>query len=492
MSGKAAGRQAVPLSGSPYDFEQEASATHFYPLRFFGMGLFIAWLSCTHVSLVFPGPGIDLAGRDAFDIGMRFGDIGTFVVLALAARRIGSVTSHKVACGIFVGLCAAGTAFCGLVAIPGGYPLAATFCMAVVTAIGGALLFCLWSHIYCSMGITQTIVAGAYSCLTALGAACVVGMMRPPFAILVTAALPVLSLVAGLMCLNVLPQRKQVPVSGDAREAMPRRLLAIMALGSVIMGCSGAFMTTTSYMGSIHRVLATGVFGAVILGLVRMRETNLDARELARTALPLALTGLALVPFASGLLGEAVSFLLKLSFVFFTFFVLLVMVRIVQRHRIPTLRLFAVTRACTELPILAGLLLQRHLLSTGLVEDITVRVGFSLGGIVLVLLCVVLWKSEPVDKARWYIQSIELASNPGQAGSGDYWQERGAAVARRHGLTAREVELLTLSLQGKTRSEIEQELFLSANTVKTHLRHAYGKLGVHSKAEAAEVFERAL
>ena len=63
------------------------------------------------------------------------------------------------------------------------------------------------------------------------------------------------------------------------------------------------------------------------------------------------------------------------------------------------------------------------------------------------------------------------------------------ALAERYGLTARESELLTLALQGKTRSQIEQELYLSANTVKTHLRHAYGKLGVHSKAEAAELLE---
>lgn len=69
-----------------------------------------------------------------------------------------------------------------------------------------------------------------------------------------------------------------------------------------------------------------------------------------------------------------------------------------------------------------------------------------------------------------------------------FWA-RCEALAERYGLTARESELLTLALQGKTRSQIEQELYLSANTVKTHLRHAYGKLGVHSKAEAAELLE---
>lgn len=62
-------------------------------------------------------------------------------------------------------------------------------------------------------------------------------------------------------------------------------------------------------------------------------------------------------------------------------------------------------------------------------------------------------------------------------------------LAQEHGLTARETEVLALIAQRKTRAEMEQELFLSQNTVKTHVRHVYAKLGVHSKADVYELVE---
>lgn len=148
-------RTAMGAQEVAYDFEQETSSARVFPVRFLGMGLFIAWLSCTHISLIFPGPGCDLDARTAFDMGMRVGDIGTFVMLALLARRIGVLSRHPSTCFALAALCAAGTAFIGLVAMPAGLHYNLIFAFSVPTAIGGAVLFCLWGQVYCSMGMTQ-------------------------------------------------------------------------------------------------------------------------------------------------------------------------------------------------------------------------------------------------------------------------------------------------------------------------------------------------
>jgi DNA-binding CsgD family transcriptional regulator len=51
-------------------------------------------------------------------------------------------------------------------------------------------------------------------------------------------------------------------------------------------------------------------------------------------------------------------------------------------------------------------------------------------------------------------------------------------------LSARELEVLRMLLLGLGNEQIAARLYLSTNTVKTHLAHIYEKLGVHSRTEA--------
>ena len=51
-------------------------------------------------------------------------------------------------------------------------------------------------------------------------------------------------------------------------------------------------------------------------------------------------------------------------------------------------------------------------------------------------------------------------------------------------LTGREIEVLELVAQGNTSRQIAELLFISANTVKNHIRNILDKLGLHSRREA--------
>ena len=62
------------------------------------------------------------------------------------------------------------------------------------------------------------------------------------------------------------------------------------------------------------------------------------------------------------------------------------------------------------------------------------------------------------------------------------WSSARAAAG---GLSRRQVEVLQLIVAGKTNQEIADQLFVSLNTVATHVRNIFGKIEASNRAEAA-------
>jgi NarL family two-component system response regulator LiaR len=62
------------------------------------------------------------------------------------------------------------------------------------------------------------------------------------------------------------------------------------------------------------------------------------------------------------------------------------------------------------------------------------------------------------------------------------------ATARQQslGITARELEILTLVARGLSNREIATQLFVSENTVKTHCSRAFDKLGAARRTQAVQ------
>ena len=64
-------------------------------------------------------------------------------------------------------------------------------------------------------------------------------------------------------------------------------------------------------------------------------------------------------------------------------------------------------------------------------------------------------------------------------------EEMDEEIKKKFSLTGREKELLVLLLKGKSNKEISDLLYVSTETVKTHLQNIYRKLGVKNRMEAA-------
>ena len=66
----------------------------------------------------------------------------------------------------------------------------------------------------------------------------------------------------------------------------------------------------------------------------------------------------------------------------------------------------------------------------------------------------------------------------------DMLRHSGSTALRTPELTGREIEILGLVGEGKTSREIAEELYISENTVRNHVRNVLDKLGMKSRFEA--------
>ena len=134
-----------------------------------------------------------------------------------------------------------------------------------------------------------------------------------------------------------------------------------------------------------------------------------------------------------------------------------------------------------------GILLRRWMRSAGILDGQEMLWVISLIGLVATVGCVLLWHTERSVTSDWGVSGVDAASGFKVKSPRDELLERMDALAREKGLTPREQEILALLAQGYTAPAIEGELFMSHNTLKTHVRHIYGKLDVHTRAEALEM-----
>lgn len=274
-------------------------------------------------------------------------------------------------------------------------------------ALGGAYLFCLWAEIYCQLGTMQMVVYGGGSCVAAWATYCLISTMTHNYSVAATALLPVLSLACAWASFRIVaPERPAPCVAVEFR--IPWKIVGIMALAGLASGISGLFANIDEGMGAIHRIWATAVAGGALMYAAFHGEKSFDLRKLAQACLIAAIAAYAFTPLAFAGLGAVVSFLAKLAYVWFTVFALAMLANVAFRFEIPSLRMFAIARASSEVAILAGVLVRDGLRAFGAMPDAFALSVVAGVGLLLVGVSVLVWRSEESVNAGWGAAGIDL------------------------------------------------------------------------------------
>lgn len=150
--------------------------------------------------------------------------------------------------------------------------------------------------------------------------------------------------------------------------------------------------------------------------------------------------------------------------------------------RLPSALVFSAALACTNaaqlLGVLVGFFSASRLTAGGLTLTVVALVSLYL----LSMLSLFLFKDRDVA-------SDEPAAPPTQVvvHEEQWFANRCEAIAREHQLTAREAEIFALLAQGRTVHGISEKLFVSENTVKSHIKSIYQKLGIHLRSQLIDL-----
>lgn len=101
------------------------------------------------------------------------------------------------------------------------------------------------------------------------------------------------------------------------------------------------------------------------------------------------------------------------------------------------------------------------------------------------------WKRGEASAPQGSLRFGADADDAGRpADQGRSLEERIAAIPERLGVSSREAQVMLLFAQGHSANWIAEDLVISKNTVRSHIRSIYTKLDVHSRAELLQFLDK--
>lgn len=282
----------------------------------------------------------------------------------------------------------------------------------------------------------------------------------------------------------------QRPAVMEAASVTGRSLSLKILAGTLLFGMASGlletFATEPGGPAAPHYVVSMLLFGAFLIGALTLLLSDAFGRGAAlnksyRLAVFIMMGGVLLAPWpllaASAMPGQAITLAgyLGLEVVLISLFLVLANITS-QDAALGFSKGFAVLFGGEFAGVLVADLI-------GLADpsvEISPYLVPALAGLLVLLSYVFLFTERDFDELS---QIVTVT---------DRFDDTCASIVAKHGLSARESEILAYALRGRTSERIAQELVISKSTVDTHLRRIYAKCEVHSRQELLDLAERQL
>lgn len=473
------------------------------PVRLLGFGLIYAWGICLWDVPLPASANFSALQTDPAWLLSAILTPATCFAIALAGRHrdLAKARSLHIAAPL---LCTLGTAALIGCGYTGGWlHFLCTVIAGIGTGCGPAFLVVLWGCLFARVeaSVTETVLPASF--VATLLCALVVPNMPPAPAGLTVALLPLASGLLLALSRQAL-DRGQIASENVASIgrlsigplAVARMVLAVFVLYS--LGCVVPAESPITLAATAETyATALGMLFAITLSIgITLFARHVDVTSLYRWITIPFVVGVILAPLADNDAAFLARVLMNAVFTGVEIITMLYFIRLSQRTGRSATYYVGLGAGAAYGGVLAG-----YLLGDGLQQSVQAAAQGAYGclmllGIFVLTSLLIPRRDATVDEEVLAPEERETqAERDTTTVAASYANEVDALIARRkqvaasHGLSARETEIFLLLAQGRSRPYIRDTLFLSKNTVATHIRHIYEKLGIHSHQELIDLVE---
>ena len=296
---------------------------------------------------------------------------------------------------------------------------------------------------------------------------------------------PIGSLVSLSLAFDSLSEKER-PSAPFAEATFPWKLAIWMATYSFAYGLAQSQLTTSIFgPHSSPGVLAIGAF--VFFG-VALRKRKFDFSAIFHVALPLAVAAFLFVPVVGNFNQTFTALCIAAAYTACSILLMIILTNMCYRQGISALWLFCIERSVRMIFNALGREARDPILKLSIGIDSSYILSIVV--VILVIVSSIILLTERSITAQWGIGiKTSDAKRAEEIVREDLLKNRSREIALNYRLSLREEEILTLLAQRKRNTAIASELFISEQTVKTHIRNLYKKLDVHSRDELFDLVE---
>lgn len=336
--------------------------------------------------------------------------------------------------------------------------------------------------------------------------------------------LDALFLAAGSAMLVVLRRTGRLSASAagpvpSPREALDRNSMRMAAISfttplatlAVLEMTVGTLNVTavngySAVMNSVPMWVSTGLGAGLFLAVLLFAKAPKSSEVIYLRLFPMFMALLGVFVVCGESMDVPTGVLMLVTYNFFTFSVAYALFDVCNQQRVNPYFLMSVNLIVIKLALMVGLgvgLAIINFFSQLDVSPLTTTLVFVMYMLAMVALLVSRRVSKTINgRGAAAVAGAGVAADDdaaavavAAAGSPAESQLDAAAMARfaeAHGLTPREREVFELVARGWGAKQISDSLSVSENTVWSHVKHIYAKLGVQSKQEAINLWEGSL